>query len=129
MTGSAAVEFALAVPVLILFIYGFFTMGLIYQANAGLQNALGEGARFATLYIEANNGPPSDSEIQTRITSGQFGLSGGTLQPPEIDNTDIANGWKTIRLTYSRPTEFLFFPGPTINVTREKRVYIAPASV
>lgn len=123
--GSAAVEFAIAVPVLVSFLYGFFTLGLLYQANAGLQHALGEAARFATLYIEANDGPPSDSEIEARIAATDFGLSGGTLETPQIDNSAIADGYKTITLTYSRPTDFLFFPGPTVTVTRSKRVYIA----
>lgn len=127
-TGSASVEFAFALPVLILFIYGFFTVGLLYQSNAGLQHALGEAARFATLYIEANDGPPTDPEIEAMLTSKDFGLAGGTLQPPQIDNSELANGFKTISLTYSRPTDFLFFAGPTITVTRSKRVYIAAPS-
>ena len=124
-SGSAAVEFAIAVPVLVVFIYGFFTIGLLYQANAGLQHALGEAARFATLYVEANDGPPSDDDIKARIASSDFGLGGGTLQEPVIDNSELPSGYKTITLTYSRPTEFLLFPGPTVTVTRSKRVYIA----
>lgn len=127
-SGVAAIEFALVVPILIFFIWGFFTMGQVYRANAGLQHALGEASRFATLYIEANNGPPSDSAIQARIASSDFGLQGGTLAEPRIDNSEIANGYKTITLTYSRPTDFLFFAGPTVTVTRSKRVYIAPPS-
>lgn len=123
--GSGAVEFAIAIPVLILFIYGFFTLGMLYQANAGLQHALGEAARFATVYVEANDGPPSDAEIQTMIADSDFGLDGGTLQAPEIDNSQIANGYKTITLTYTRPTEFLYFEGPTVTLTRSKRVYVA----
>lgn len=123
--GSTAVEFAIAIPVLILFIYGFFTLGMLYRANAGLQHALGEAARFATLYVQANNGPPSDAEIQDMIADRDFGLGGGTLQTPEIDNSGLANGYKTITLTYERPTEFLYFEGPTVTLTRSKRVYIA----
>lgn len=123
--GSAAVEFAFAVPVLVMFIYGFFTVGLLYQANAGLQHALGEAARYATLYVEANDGPPSDAEIEDMLESSDFGLDGGTLEPPQIDNSQLSSGYKTITLTYSRSTDFLFFTGPTVSVTRSKRVYIA----
>jgi Flp pilus assembly protein TadG len=126
--GSTAVEFAIAVPVLILFIYGFFTIGMLYRANAGLQHALGEAARFATLYVEANDGPPTDTEIQTMIANSDFGLDGGTLQSPVIDNSQFSNGYKTITLTYTRPTEFLYFEGPTVTLTRSKRVYIARPS-
>ena len=49
--GVAATEMALALPVLITMIYGIFQVGLLYQANAGMQHALGEGARLATLCV------------------------------------------------------------------------------
>jgi Flp pilus assembly protein TadG len=118
--GASAVEFALAVPVLIVFVYGIFMVGLIFQANAGLQHALGEAARHATLYPT-----PSDTAIAAKITAKKFGLQGGTLNTPTIDNANIGDGYKTISLTYSRPTNFLLIPGPTVSITRSKRVYVA----
>ena len=118
--GSNIIEFAIALPVLILFIYGIFTVGLMFQANAGVQHALGEAARYATIYPT-----PTDAQLQTRITSKTFGLKGGTLQTPVIDNSNVTNGYKTITLTYSRPTNFLFFKGPTVTITRSKRVYLS----
>lgn len=117
--GAGAVEFALALPVLVLFIYGIFTIGLVFQANAGLQHALGEAARYATLHPT-----PSDSQIQTRIASTDFGLGNGTLATPTIV-TNSVSGHKTITLTYSQPTNFIFFQGPTVNLTRSKRVYLS----
>ena len=48
--GAAAVEFALSVPVLVSMIWGIFQLALLFEANAGIQHALGEGARYATLY-------------------------------------------------------------------------------
>lgn len=117
--GVGAVEFALALPVLVLFIYGIFTIGLVFQANAGLQHALGEAARYATLHPT-----PSDGQIQTRIANTDFGLGNGTLETPTIV-TNNASGHKTITLTYSQPTNFIFFQGPTVNLTRSKRVYLS----
>ena len=32
-----------------------------------------------------------------------------------------------LKVTYSQPTSLLLFPGPTINVTRSKRVWTAAA--
>jgi len=49
VAGAAALEFALAVPVLVSMIWGLFQVGMIFEANAGVQQALGEGARYATL--------------------------------------------------------------------------------
>lgn len=118
--GANLVEFALALPVLILMIYGIFSIGLLFQANAGIQHALGEAARYATIFPT-----PTNAQIQARITDKTFGLKGGTLQTPVIDDTQLANGYKTITMTYTRPTKFLFFNGPTVTITKSKRVYLS----
>ena len=47
--GAAAIEMAIAVPVLVLFIIGIFSFGRMLEADAGMQHAIGEGARYATL--------------------------------------------------------------------------------
>ncbi|HEU4704418.1 MAG TPA: TadE/TadG family type IV pilus assembly protein [Sphingomicrobium sp.] len=115
--GAAAIEFAIAVPILVLFIYGIFRLGLLFQANAGMQHALGEGARYATIYPT-----PSNSQIQTRMNSKLFGSGYGafTVAAP-VDGT----GFKTLTVTYTTPMDFLLVPGPTVTITRTKKVYIA----
>lgn len=121
--GSASVEFAIAVPVLVSFIWGIFQMGMLMEANAGMQQALGEGARQATLWPT-----PSDTTIQSTITSAKFGVSGGTWSTPTIDNTHVAaanGGYKIITVTYSQPTNFLFFNGPSVTFTASKTVYLS----
>ena len=115
--GAAAIEFAVAVPVLTVMIWGMFQIGLIFQANAGMQHALGEAARYATIFPT-----PSDTDLQTRITSKKFGLGNGTWGTPTIV-TDAAAGTKTITVTYSQPTDFLLFAGPTVTMTKSKVVY------
>lgn len=117
--GAAIVEMAIALPVLILFIYGIFVVGLLFWANAGMQHALGEGARFATIFPT-----PTDSQLQSRVTSSTFGTYNGTLATPSI-TTNVAGRYKDISLTYSQPTDFLFFDGPTVSITNSKRVYLA----
>ena len=115
--GAAAIEFAIAVPVLTVMIWGMFQIGLIFQANAGMQHALGEAARYATIFPT-----PSDTQLQTRITAKKFGLGNGTWGTPTIV-TDTAAGTKTITVSYSQPTDFLFFSGPTVTLTKSKVVY------
>lgn len=117
--GASAIEFALSVPVLIAMIYGIFTFGEMFEAAAGMQHALGQAARYATIYPT-----PSDTQISSYVTKYKFGTANGTLRPPTI-TTDSTNGYKTISLTYSQPTNFLFFQGPTVTITRSKRVYLA----
>ena len=121
--GSAAIEFAVAVPALVMMIWGMFQIGLVFQANSGMQHALGEAARYATIYPT-----PSDTQLQSRITATKFGLGNGTWDSPQIDNTNIApadGGYKVISVTYHQPMDFLLFDGPTVNLTKTKRVYLS----
>ena len=124
--GVAAMEFAVAVPVLISMIWGMFQVGIIYQANAGAQHALGEAARYATLCIPTGTGcnVPSNTQIQAMITAHKFGLGNGTWGTPTIASNTVLNT-KTITVTYSQPTDFLFFPGPTVSITKSKVVYLS----
>jgi len=124
--GAAAVEFAIAVPVLVTMLYGIFQVGLLFQANAGMQHALGEGARYATLCLTPTSASgctvPTDANIQARINSKLFGKSDGTFTVAAPVTTN--NSYKTLTVTYSRAMNFLFFQGPTVTLTRTKTVYI-----
>jgi Flp pilus assembly protein TadG len=115
--GAAAIEFALAVPVLIMMIWGIFQVGLLYGANAGMQHALGEGARYTTLYPT-----PTDAQIRARISSKVFGTKNGTFT---VATPVSGVGYKDLSVTYSAPTHFLFMSGPTVTLTRTKKVYVA----
>lgn len=117
-SGSAAIEFVVAVPVLVSMLWGIFQFAILLQANAGMHHALGEGARLATVWPT-----PSDTQIQTKITSAKFGMGNGTWGTPVIDNS--VAGQKTIRVTYQQPLEFLFFEGPTVDLRASKTVYLA----
>lgn len=123
--GSSAVEFALAVPVLVSMIWGVFQVSMILEANAGMQNALGQAARYATVYrTDTSDHRPTDSDISAKITSYKFGVSKGTWGTPVIV-TNTANATKTITVSYSQPMDFLFFTGPTVTLTKTKLVYMA----
>lgn len=121
--GATVVEFAIALPVLVAFIWGIFQVGLLFQANAGMQHALGEAARYATIFPT-----PSDSAIQARVTSKKFGTYNGTLGALQIVNTTNAGGqveYKTLTLTYNHQMNFLFMGARNVTLTRTKRVYLA----
>ena len=61
------IEMAIALPMLILFIYGIFQVGVVFQANAGMQHALGEGARLATLCYNPTPRPAAACRANTTI--------------------------------------------------------------
>jgi len=116
--GAAVIEMAIALPVLVLFIWGIFQVGLLFQANAGMQHALGEGARYATIWPT-----PTDIQIKGRINDKVYGVKNGTFTVADpVSNSNF----KTLSVSYSMPMNFLFFQGPTVNITRSKKVYIAP---
>jgi Flp pilus assembly protein TadG len=119
--GANLVEFAIALPVLVSFIWGLLQVGLLFQANAGVQHALGEAARYATIFPT-----PDDAAIRAKVTAKKFGTYNGTLNSLQIvDNNSGGPGtrYKTLTLSYSQPTNFLFFRGPTVTITKSKRVY------
>lgn len=118
-SGASAIEFAVSVPVMVSIIWGIFQVGILYQANAGMQHALGQAARYATLFPT-----PSDSQIQEKITSAKFGLGAGTWGTPVITTNNVTMT-KTISVTYSQPMHFLFFDGPTVDLSANKVIYLA----
>lgn len=120
--GAAAVEMALSLPILLLLIYGIFQIGVIMAASAGMQHALGEGARYATLFPT-----PSDTQITTRVSDKVFGMHVGAFGTPTVTTpatTDCTN-CRDLAVNYTVTPNFLFFNGPAITLNRTKRVYLS----
>jgi len=133
--GAAVIEFALTVPMLITLIYGIFEFSQLYEANAGMQHALGEGARFATLCVPTATGcnTETDADIKAKMNAKLFGPVGGTFNVPDPVTAYQADGvtpagYKTLTITYTRTMNFLFFTGPAVTLTRSKLVYTPSAT-
>lgn len=121
--GATVIEMAFALPILILMIYMLVQLAEVYRAVAGMQHALGEGARFATLWPT-----PAAADIEDRIEDSVYGIGPGefTVDPPEIESDGSATGsYYDLRVTYEQDTNLLLFPGPDISVSRTKRVWVA----
>lgn len=126
--GSTIVEFALAVPILTFFIYGIFAVGRLYEANAGIQHALGEGARYATLCLNPTSTGctnPTSAQIKTKISDKLFGLADSSGWYTPTVTTDTTAKTVTITVKYEETPDFLFIKGPKITLTRSKVVYYA----
>jgi Flp pilus assembly protein TadG len=122
--GTAAIEFVIAVPVLVMMIWGIFQVGVLFEANAGVEQALGEGARLATIYDPATHARPTNDAISNKIVSAKFGVSSGGWQTPTIDDsTEADDGYITISVEYDVTPDFLFFHGPAVVISKSKRVY------
>lgn len=127
--GAAIIEMAIALPTLLLFLYGIFQVGVAFQAKAGMQHALGEGARYATLCYNptVTNGcaVPSNAQIKTKINDRVFGTKVGTYNEPTVTDGPSGSKYKTLSVTFTMTPNYLFFNGPPINITETKRVYVA----
>ena len=127
--GVAAIETAFALPVLIILLWMFLQLAQIYRAMAGIQQALGEGARYATLCLNpAATGctAPTPATIKTKITSSVYGIGPGTFVIDDpVSGVAGTSRYYDLKVNYTQPTNLLLFPGPTMNVSRSKRVWIS----
>jgi Flp pilus assembly protein TadG len=119
--GAAVIEMAFALPALIVLMWIIVQLGLVFRAMSGIQHGLGEGARTATLYPH-----PSETVIKTKISDAVYGIGPGsfTIATPVTGTLDGAS-YMDLKVTYTQNTDLLILPGPTINVSRSKRVWIA----
>ena len=135
--GAAVIEMAIALPTLVLFIWGIFQVGIAFQANAGMQHALGEGARLATLCYNptpAGCSTPTDTQIIAKVNEKLFGTNVGDFDvdisrpaddpdTEDVDESDV--NYMQLNASFTMPTNFLFFAGPNVTITKSKRVYQA----
>jgi Flp pilus assembly protein TadG len=121
--GAAAIEMAFALPILVLLIWMLVQLGLVFRATAGIQHALGEGARAATVWSEDGVDP---ADIKATVEAAVYGIGPGDFNVPvPTAGTGCDNQCIDVTVEYEQETDLLFFPGPTIEVERTKRVWLA----
>ncbi len=129
--GAAAIEMAFALPVMILMIWMFVQLAQVYRATAGIQQALGQGARYATLCLNPSTTgctTPTADQVKAKITASVYGTGPGTFVVPDpVGGTSGTSKYYDLKVTYTQPTNMLLFPGPTVNLSRSKRVWVAGA--
>jgi Flp pilus assembly protein TadG len=138
--GAAAVEMAFALPVLVVMLWAFVQLAQVYRAVAGMQQALGEGSRYATLcYSQSSTGcaapaagtgtSPASGTIKAKILTSVDGIGPGTftVDDPVYGTSGTAN-YYDLTVRYTQPTNLLMFPGPTMALTRSKRVWISTST-
>ena len=120
--GAAAIEMAFALPALVVLIWMVVQLGMAFRAMSGIQHSLGEGARLATIWPQ-----PTDEKIQEKMADVVYGIEPGTftIHPPEPGLTAAGEAYLDLQVSYTQPTSLLLLPGPTINVSRSKRVWVA----
>lgn len=133
-SGAAMIEAAIAVPVLVSMIYGIFAIGQLFEANAGMEHALGEAARYATLCSSLSTtgstttcAVHTGTEVKAMVATKLFGANNGngTWDDPTLDTTTASSGYVTLTVTYHPLMKFAFYSLPSFTVTRSKRIYLA----
>jgi len=119
--GAAAIEMAFALPALIVMIWAIVQLGLVFRAMSGIQHALGEGARLATLFPQ-----PTVDDVQDKISDSVYGIGPGTFDIPDpVPGTLDGSDYLDLEVTYTQQTDLRLLPGPKITVSRTKRVWVA----
>ena len=119
--GAAVIEMAFALPILIVMLWMIVQLGLVFRAMSGIQHALGEGARAATLWPV-----PAIDDIEDRMNDAVYGIGPGDFEVVEaVPGTADGSDFLDLEVTYSQETDLLLLPGPTITVSRSKRVWVA----
>ena len=123
--GAAAIEFVIVAPALVLMIVGIARLGILFMAEAGLRNAVAEGARYATTWMANQNRRPTNTEIQTRITNSQFGLDPAQFSAATV-TSGVSNGANYVDITasYSVPMDFIFFDAGSVTLTESRRAFV-----
>lgn len=108
-SGQALVEFALTLPVLLLFICGIIDFGWIYVNNYRLEHAAYSGARYVTIYA---SGDMSDSELERNVkTAVSNNLPDGD---PDHVSLSINKAQKQVTINITYPVKTITFVAGTI---------------
>ena len=120
--GAAALEFALIAPLLLSLLYGICQFGILFFASSGLNTAVGEAARFATVWPT-----PTKTQIEDKLRSTQYGLATQYRVAPVVtpgpSTTDVQ--YYDITLSYSSPVNFIFYRTNPVTLSESRRVWVA----
>jgi Flp pilus assembly protein TadG len=119
IAGATAVELAMCLPLLLMMIIGVLQLATMFFANAGLQQAVESGARYATIYPS-----PTDSQIVAKVNASRYGLDSSRVTGPSITH-GTSNGVKYIDLSmsYAVPLNFVFFQTGSLTLSHSRRTY------
>lgn len=109
--GAAVVEFALILPVLVLFVFGIVEFGRAYSARIQLTGAVREGARAGALGLDAvaatKAGAPglTASEIAVTYTATPGSFCGGA-GPTTTQSSSTSTTMPTATVTATYPFKY-----------------------
>lgn len=122
--GTSAIEFALVAPVFILLVILIGQLGIFFFATAGLNNALAEGSRLATLYPR-----PTETQIREKINAARWGLNPDNLTILPVEwGTSNGSPYANVSMTYDVYWNLVFIKTDPLKLSRSRRVYLQPSA-
>jgi len=118
--GSSTVDFAFALPVLVVMMIGIMQMGLTLHASGAMRHAVGEGIRLAKVDPTA-----SQTDIEAEVKDEMTALDLDKIVTLEVTRgTSNGVAFGRIRLQYRVDPVIQLLPVPAITLTEEKQAYI-----
>ena len=109
--GSAMVESAFSLTVLLMLLFGIMEFGRAIFAFNQLAYLAQEGARYASLHGSSASTVATSASIATYVTSKAIGIQPTTTTTWQT-NQNVPGHWVIVQVTY--PMQFVapFMPGP-----------------
>lgn len=117
--GAAAIEMSLGTPLILAFFFGMIQIALLFWAQASLANAVGEAARFSTIYPT-----PTDADIENFARNSDLGIDRDMISEVTVTRgADAGHSYVEIDIVYKSQTNFIFFSGPAVTLSENRRAY------
>ena len=109
--GTSAIEFAIVLPLLVVFVFGIIEFGLIFYDKAMVTNASREAARAGIVYRDP---PLTVAEMQSVVDSYCGGMlvsfGGGPSPTTTVPSGECANHGDELVVNVAYRYEFLLLP-------------------
>lgn len=123
-SGLAAIEFAIAAPVVFTLIFGIWNTGLVLFADNSVRSAVETGARQATIFPR-----PTEAQIRQVVNDRYSGPRIGAISGPTLVY-GVRNGAPvvTITMSYTHTTTLPFLDIPPVVLQHQRTAYLAPTA-
>ena len=118
--GAAAIEFALALPILASLMIGILQFALVFQASGAMRHASGEGIRYAKVHPGA-----TESEVLAVVRSALGGIDKDNITSLTfVRGTTGEADYGRVAMSYSLQPLIPFVSLPPIVLNETKFTYL-----
>lgn len=109
--GVSAVEFAIVLPLLVVFVFGIIEFGLLFYNKSMVTNASREGARAGIVYRDpAVTVPEIQSVVDSYCAANLVSFGGGSSPTTTVPSGECVNHGDELIVNVSYQYDFLLIP-------------------